>query len=110
MIKMGLPDYINCNNKGGERMISEVCEYFPCVTAERTGKNCADNKNCQTHKFYRKHGTEYLFKIYKFNQVYKIEPLEIEPLGIGALCNPNLFSELEKMLNKDTNNNIKEVE
>lgn len=101
---MGLPDYINCNKKGGKRMISEVCEYFPCVTAERTEMNCVDNKNCQTHKFYRKHGTEYLFKIYKFNQVYKIEPL-----GIGAFRNPNLFSELEKMLNKDTNNNIKEV-
>ena len=38
-----------------------ICEYFrDCNVKKISGRNCADYENCQTWKFYDKHGQDYL--------------------------------------------------
>lgn len=31
--------------------ISNVCQYFPCIEAKQSGRNCADYKNCKVYNF-----------------------------------------------------------
>ena len=63
----------------------KVCKYFPCVTAKRTGRNCADSENCQSYKYYERYGEE--------------------PLYIGSCCNPKIFSGLEENLKGNVTTN-----
>ena len=68
-------------------MKSAVCEYFPCLVAKITGRDCSDYENCQSYKFYQRYGNE--------------------PLGIGACCDASRFSQLEKECQEIIENNEK---
>ena len=40
-------------------MRDKVCEYFPCIVAKISGRDCADTEKCQTNKFYKRYGEDY---------------------------------------------------
>ena len=61
---------------------SSVCEHFEyCTVSKISGRDCADSNNCQTYKFYRAYGLDYL------------------QLGVGAICD----SELVKKISQNNN-------
>ena len=38
----------------------KICEYFSCQAAKKNGRNCADFENCQTYKFFKAYGEDYM--------------------------------------------------
>ena len=56
---------------------SSICEHFEyCTVSKISGRNCADFNNCQTWKFYKAYGLNYL------------------ELGVGAMCDTSRLTEI----------------
>ena len=43
-----------------ENKQSAVCRYFSCQVAKISGRDCADFENCQTYKFFKNYGEDYM--------------------------------------------------